>query len=164
MSWLSLYLPAPTAEGIWDQCTLTAQAAQGLHEDRTLTQLRADVAAALLLSQSMSQNHIYSPVSSESTAGSITSSTSPVPTSAVDQGGAGDTGPTAVGSEHLGTVLSPPDMAEFSPGGTAKLLPGQSTNCSGNTVSEGLMGNSVARRIATTSDLARERNNPGNLY
>ena len=166
MSWLSLYLPAPTAEGIWDQCTLTAQATQGPHEDRTLTQLRADVAAALLLNQSMAQNHLYSPVSSDSTAGSITSSTSPVPASAVNQGGAGDTGPTAVGPEHPGTVLSPPDMAESSPTGAATLLPGQSTstNCSGNTVSERLMGNSVARRIATNSDLARARNNPENLY
>ena len=39
MSWLNLYAPAPTVEGLWDQCTFTTQAAQGPHEDRTLTQL-----------------------------------------------------------------------------------------------------------------------------
>ncbi|POH73781.1 HNH endonuclease signature motif containing protein [Arthrobacter glacialis] len=61
MSWLSLYAPAATIEGIWDQCTLTAQAAQGPHEPRTLTQLRADVAAALLLNQSLSRNNIHTP-------------------------------------------------------------------------------------------------------
>lgn len=61
MSWLSLYAPAPTVEGIWDQCTATAQAAQGPHEDRTLTQLRVDVAAALLLNQTLSDNQIFAP-------------------------------------------------------------------------------------------------------
>ncbi|ALV44380.1 hypothetical protein MB46_01450 [Arthrobacter alpinus] len=61
MSWLSLYAPSPAIEAIWDQCTLTATAAQGPHETRTLTQLRADVAAALLLNQTMTQNHIYRP-------------------------------------------------------------------------------------------------------
>lgn len=61
MSWLSLYAPAPAVEGIWDQCTATAQAAQGPHEDRTLTQLRVDVAAALLLNQSLSDNQIFAP-------------------------------------------------------------------------------------------------------
>ncbi|WP_315914610.1 DUF222 domain-containing protein [Arthrobacter sp. lap29] len=61
MSWLSLYAPAPTLEGVWNLCTRTAQAAQGPHEDRTLTQLRADVAAALLLNQSMEENSVYSP-------------------------------------------------------------------------------------------------------
>ncbi|WP_449372894.1 DUF222 domain-containing protein [Arthrobacter psychrolactophilus] len=61
MSWLSLYAPAPTLEGIWDQCTSTARAAQGPHEQRTLTQLRADVAAALLLNQTMAENQIFAP-------------------------------------------------------------------------------------------------------
>ncbi|MHA7175921.1 DUF222 domain-containing protein [Arthrobacter sp. Sr24] len=61
MSWLSLYAPAPTIEAIWDQCNFTAQAARGPHEERTQTQLRADIAAALLLRQSMEQNGIHSP-------------------------------------------------------------------------------------------------------
>ena len=61
MSWLSLYAPAPTIEAIWDQCNYTAQAARGPHESRTQPQLRADIAAALLLRQSMDQNGIHSP-------------------------------------------------------------------------------------------------------
>ncbi|MET4001693.1 hypothetical protein ABIB48_000391 [Arthrobacter sp. UYCu511] len=65
MSWFSLYGPAPTIEGIWDQCTYTAQAARGDHEVRTLSQLRADVAAALLLRQSMDENGIHLPASSQ---------------------------------------------------------------------------------------------------
>ena len=61
MSWLSLYGPSPTIEAIWTQCTATAQAAQGPHEDRTLTQLRADIAAALLLCQTLAANNIHAP-------------------------------------------------------------------------------------------------------
>jgi Domain of unknown function (DUF222) len=58
MSWLSLNLPAPTVEGIWDQCTFLARAAQGPKESRTLTQLRADIAASLLLGQTLESNGI----------------------------------------------------------------------------------------------------------
>lgn len=61
MSWLSLYGPAPAMEAIWDRCTLAGQAAQGPHETRTLTQLRADIASILLLGQTMKENHIHSP-------------------------------------------------------------------------------------------------------
>jgi len=45
MAWLSLYLPADTAAGIWSRATEGARALQGPDEARTLTQLRADVAA-----------------------------------------------------------------------------------------------------------------------
>ncbi|WP_269937973.1 HNH endonuclease signature motif containing protein [Arthrobacter sp. HY1533] len=61
MAWLNLYGPSPTIEAIWTQCTATAQAAQGPHENRTLTQLRADIAAALLLCQSLEANNIHAP-------------------------------------------------------------------------------------------------------
>ncbi|WP_269936796.1 HNH endonuclease signature motif containing protein [Arthrobacter sp. HY1533] len=61
MAWLNLYGPSPTIEAIWTQCTATAQAAQGPHEDRTLTQLRADIAAALLLCQTLDANNIHAP-------------------------------------------------------------------------------------------------------
>ncbi|MFC8303554.1 DUF222 domain-containing protein, partial [Specibacter sp. NPDC057265] len=61
MAWLSLFGPSPTVAAIFSQCTTTAQAAQGPHESRTLTQLRADVAAALLLGQTMDDNHIHTP-------------------------------------------------------------------------------------------------------
>jgi hypothetical protein len=49
MAWCSAYLPADTASGIWQRTTAAARALQGPGEDRTLTQLRADIAAAWLL-------------------------------------------------------------------------------------------------------------------
>ncbi|MEJ1194353.1 HNH endonuclease signature motif containing protein [Pseudarthrobacter sp. CCNWLW207] len=50
MAWLSAYLPADRAAGIWNGITATARTLQGPAETRTITQLRADVAAKLLLS------------------------------------------------------------------------------------------------------------------
>ncbi|WP_285247211.1 HNH endonuclease signature motif containing protein [Pseudarthrobacter sp. efr-133-R2A-89] len=49
MAWLSLYLPGDTACAIWNRSTATARRLQRPDEPRTLTQLRADVAASLLL-------------------------------------------------------------------------------------------------------------------
>ncbi|MDR6504968.1 DUF222 domain-containing protein [Arthrobacter oryzae] len=49
MAWLSAYLPAATAAGIWDRSTSAARSLQGPDEARTLTQLRADVTATWLL-------------------------------------------------------------------------------------------------------------------
>lgn len=49
MAWLSAYLPADQAAGIWDRATAAARILQGPAETRTLTQLRADVAAGWLL-------------------------------------------------------------------------------------------------------------------
>ncbi|MFD0758278.1 DUF222 domain-containing protein [Arthrobacter ulcerisalmonis] len=49
MGWLSLYLPGDTACAVWNKTTALARGLQGPNEDRTLTQLRADVAAGLLL-------------------------------------------------------------------------------------------------------------------
>ncbi|QNE14139.1 HNH endonuclease signature motif containing protein [Pseudarthrobacter sp. NBSH8] len=49
MAWLSAYLPAVQAAGIWDRTTTAARALQGPHEDRTLSQLRADTVATWLL-------------------------------------------------------------------------------------------------------------------
>uniref|UniRef100_UPI000CE3E198 HNH endonuclease signature motif containing protein n=1 Tax=Arthrobacter sp. GMC3 TaxID=2058894 RepID=UPI000CE3E198 len=49
MSWLTLHLPAPAAEGIWVHCTRQARTHQSPEEHRTLTQLRIDIATALLL-------------------------------------------------------------------------------------------------------------------
>lgn len=49
MAWLSLYLEAPKALAIHNWVTETAIGLQGPDEDRTLTQLRADVAADFLL-------------------------------------------------------------------------------------------------------------------
>ncbi|WP_146072559.1 HNH endonuclease signature motif containing protein, partial [Arthrobacter sp. 4R501] len=49
MAWLSAYLPADTAAGIWNRTTSAARALQGPHEDRNLSQLRADTVATWLL-------------------------------------------------------------------------------------------------------------------
>ncbi|WP_164198994.1 HNH endonuclease signature motif containing protein [[Micrococcus luteus] ATCC 49442] len=49
MAWLSAYLPADQAAGIWNRATTAARALQGPTEGRTLTQLRADNVAAWLL-------------------------------------------------------------------------------------------------------------------
>ena len=50
MAWLSAYLPADQAAGIWNRLTASARALQGPTESRTLTQLRVDSFAAWLLS------------------------------------------------------------------------------------------------------------------
>ncbi|MFF1883657.1 DUF222 domain-containing protein [Pseudarthrobacter sp. NPDC058196] len=49
MAWVSLYLPGDTACAIWNRSTATARGLQSPAEPRTVTQLRADVAASLLL-------------------------------------------------------------------------------------------------------------------
>ncbi len=49
MAWLSAYLPAGTAAGIWERTTAAARALQNPRETRTLAQLRADTAATWLL-------------------------------------------------------------------------------------------------------------------
>ncbi|HJV97667.1 MAG TPA: DUF222 domain-containing protein, partial [Arthrobacter sp.] len=56
MAWLSAYLPAHQAAGIWNGVTATARTLQGPTESRTLTQLRADIAAKLLLGAGFTTN------------------------------------------------------------------------------------------------------------
>ncbi|MET3142130.1 UNVERIFIED_ORG: hypothetical protein ABIB19_001898 [Arthrobacter sp. UYEF10] len=53
MAWLSAYLPADQAAGIWDRTTTAARALQGPHEGRTLSQLRADTVATWLLTNNI---------------------------------------------------------------------------------------------------------------
>ena len=48
MSWLELLLPCATASACYDRVTASAKSLQGSGEPRTLSQLRADVAAGLL--------------------------------------------------------------------------------------------------------------------
>ncbi|WP_083508713.1 HNH endonuclease signature motif containing protein [Arthrobacter alpinus] len=107
MSWLSLYAPSPAIEAIWDQCTLTATAAQGPHETRTLTQLRADVAAALLLNQTMAENHIYRPAPEtnidDNNCSTGTIFTSPGNDTGAGTGGGGAAGEGGAGSGGVGT-------------------------------------------------------------
>ena len=49
MAWISLWVAAGTASAIWNKTSALARGLQGPDEPRTLTQLRADVAAGLLL-------------------------------------------------------------------------------------------------------------------
>ncbi len=63
MAWLNAYLPADTAAGIWERTTAGARALQGPGESRTLTQLRADVAAGLLLSSGLADTVTVTPAS-----------------------------------------------------------------------------------------------------
>ncbi|MGN7149574.1 DUF222 domain-containing protein, partial [Arthrobacter sp. SAFR-179] len=49
MAWISLHLPGDTACAIWNRTTATARGLQGPDEPRTITQLRPDIAASLLL-------------------------------------------------------------------------------------------------------------------
>ena len=54
MAWLTAYLPAVTAHGIYNRITDMALAQQSGTETRTLTQLRADLFAELLLGEHVS--------------------------------------------------------------------------------------------------------------
>ncbi|MFJ6028300.1 DUF222 domain-containing protein [Pseudarthrobacter sp. NPDC092424] len=49
MAWLSLYLPGDTACAIWNRTTALSRGLQGPDQPRNLAQLRADIAAGLLL-------------------------------------------------------------------------------------------------------------------
>ncbi|WP_455833934.1 HNH endonuclease [Pseudarthrobacter siccitolerans] len=49
MAWISLYIPAHQGSAIWNRTTAIARGLQGPNEPRTITQLRPDIAATLLL-------------------------------------------------------------------------------------------------------------------
>lgn len=49
MAWVSLYMPADKACAIWNKATALARGLQGPDEPRTLTQIKVDEAARLLL-------------------------------------------------------------------------------------------------------------------
>jgi hypothetical protein len=49
MAWITAYLPGDQAAAIWNRTTAISRGLQGPAEQRTLTQLRADVFAAALL-------------------------------------------------------------------------------------------------------------------
>ncbi|MGX5716894.1 DUF222 domain-containing protein [Arthrobacter sp. MAHUQ-56] len=49
MAWISLHVSGVTASAIWNRTTAIARGLQGPDEPRTLTQLRPDIAASLLL-------------------------------------------------------------------------------------------------------------------
>ena len=69
MAWLSAYLPADTAAGIWARTTSAARTLQGPDESRTLSQLRADVAAGWLLTSGHSTGSCSAGETSDGTGG-----------------------------------------------------------------------------------------------
>ncbi|MEE2521609.1 DUF222 domain-containing protein [Pseudarthrobacter sp. J75] len=56
MAWLNAYLPAHDAAAIWNRATATARGLQHPDEPRTLTQLRADIAATWLLTTGLTEH------------------------------------------------------------------------------------------------------------
>lgn len=69
MARLSAYLPADQAVAIWNRFTAIARGLQGPHEDRTLTQLRADAFAAAALRCHSSCTHPGDSVGGSGTGG-----------------------------------------------------------------------------------------------
>jgi hypothetical protein len=61
MAWVTAYLPGDQAAAIWNRTTAISRGLQGPAEQRTLTQLRADVfAAALLTATDLTSGDLYS--------------------------------------------------------------------------------------------------------
>ena len=58
MAWISACLPAHEGLAMWNRITALARGAQGPDENRTLTQLRADILARLLLSAAPALNPV----------------------------------------------------------------------------------------------------------
>ncbi|MDJ0460089.1 DUF222 domain-containing protein, partial [Arthrobacter sp. NQ7] len=90
MAWLSLYLPGDTASAIWNRTTATARGLQNPTEPRTLTQLRPDIAASLLLG-----------------AGSLAGGAGGVDTTHADAGPGNPAGEAAWSTGGIGKVPTP---------------------------------------------------------
>lgn len=61
MAWVSLYVPADQGSAIWNRTTAIARGLQGPDEPRTITQLRPDIAANLLLRAGPALTHTNAP-------------------------------------------------------------------------------------------------------
>ncbi|MEJ1183811.1 DUF222 domain-containing protein [Pseudarthrobacter sp. CCNWLW247] len=95
MAWLSAYLPADRAAGIWNGITATARTLQGPAETRTMTQLRADIATKLLLSAGFTGT-TASPTEGSTTASPAEASTDTATgSSSTNNVGAGNSGYTS---------------------------------------------------------------------
>ncbi|MGN7252540.1 DUF222 domain-containing protein [Arthrobacter sp. SAFR-014] len=73
MAWLSVFLPADQAAGIWNHTTAIARGLQGPTESRTLSQLRADVTAGWLLTAGSSGDGVAAGSSADSVPGDVQS-------------------------------------------------------------------------------------------
>ncbi|CCQ47925.1 HNH endonuclease family protein [Pseudarthrobacter siccitolerans] len=61
MAWVSLYIPAHQGSAIWNRTTAIARGLHGPNEPRTITQLRPDIAASLLLRAGPALTHTNAP-------------------------------------------------------------------------------------------------------
>ncbi|MHA7199598.1 HNH endonuclease signature motif containing protein [Arthrobacter alkaliphilus] len=113
MAWLSAYLPATTAAGIWNRCTAAARALQNPHEPRTLTQLRADITATWLLTNNTTNNnnsHLPDRIADIDDGGSLPGGM--VDGGVVAPGGMVDGGVVAPGGMVDGGVVAPGGMVD----------------------------------------------------
>lgn len=150
MSWLSLHLPSVAAEGIWVKCTRTARAIKnqprvgdnpdgqngqkGLNENRTLTQLRVDVAAALLLGQQTLPGFTAENPGGNMTASSSSASSDKSATGSSDLGNSDMTSTETGSSGPVGGVADPADTR----------TPAETEIRSGAGISSGARGPSTA--------------------
>ncbi|MDR7160852.1 HNH endonuclease [Arthrobacter sp. BE255] len=111
MAWLSAYLPADQAAGIWNGVTAAARALQGPAEDRTMTQLRADVAAKLLLSAGFASSSPGDASTDAAAASTSTSNGTSTSTSTSNDGVAGgvQATDTATGSDGVAVLVPATD-------------------------------------------------------
>ncbi|MGN7147829.1 HNH endonuclease signature motif containing protein [Arthrobacter sp. SAFR-179] len=92
MAWISLHLPGDTACAIWNRTTATARGLQSPNEPRTITQLRPDIAAALLLGTgSATENSATAARSGSVPAEAAATDTAPGPGNAPGADGVSDT-------------------------------------------------------------------------
>ncbi|MDQ0635846.1 hypothetical protein QFZ40_003755 [Arthrobacter pascens] len=94
MAWLSAYLPADTAAGIWDRTTTAARALQGPDEGRTPTQLRADTIAAWFLEGTTTGSGSMPGISTAGITAGTTAGTTATGSSAGTNAGGTSTGTT----------------------------------------------------------------------
>ncbi|MET3935169.1 DUF222 domain-containing protein [Arthrobacter sp. OAP107] len=118
MAWLSAYLPADQAAGIWNRTTTAARAMQGPAETRTLTQRRVDAAAAWLLGAAPGVggtaqgdrrigSELAGPAGSVSAGGSLSADFASAASPSSGSESAGSAGSVSAGSVLVGDVPSP---------------------------------------------------------
>ncbi|WP_287933128.1 DUF222 domain-containing protein, partial [Arthrobacter sp.] len=99
MSWLTLHIPAPAAQGAYVQCTRLARTQQGPDEHRTPSQLQADTATLLLLGQPLPTTNGGSNTAGGSNGGFSDSGTTGGGSDSVN-GGASSTGGACGGTNN----------------------------------------------------------------
>jgi hypothetical protein len=107
MAWLSAYLAADTAAGIWERSTAAARALQGPGEARTLAQLRADITATWLLTSTSST----SSTSSDGAGGGGASGAAAPAAGMVGVPGAGGCGAGGVPSPRAQVLVTVPVLS-----------------------------------------------------